>query len=108
MCYTETMETTNTARFLVSEELDVSYGGEHDGEGIGDSLTFLLSHDDIHPECVRIVGPGGGWPVYRFHGTRANLIELYKRYYLFDDNAGNRVDFDAAVERLDRAELSIL
>jgi hypothetical protein len=103
MWYTNRMETT-TEKVLVSEALDLSYPPTHQ---VGDTLAYLIKGLEVHPEVLDLSGPGGGWPVYRFHGTRLQLVELYSRYY-GDGNPGDRADFAEAVATLTDAQPSTL
>jgi len=94
-----TETSTSTVEVVVSDELDVAY---EDGECIGDALAGLIQDTDLHPELVARHGPGGGWPVYRFHGVREDIAYLYGRYY------GEGADLDAAIERIDQLQPSLL
>lgn len=61
----------------MSIELDVCY----DSTTL-EALLFELSVDleSITYRVVQHAGPGGGWPVVRFVGTKADVEALVRRY----------------------------
>lgn len=83
---------------IVSEAFDIAVEGP-----ISEALYDLTKGLDIHPEVMDVSGPGGGAPVYRFHGTLADLTILCHRYFGTD-----RHEFEDAVRRLQTAEPSLV
>lgn len=80
---------TDTITSLWSIELDIAYDAEHDREVAVQTLVEEPSSGVVRYELVREVGPGGGWPVYRFTGTFGQLAELLLAYAVDPDDAAD-------------------
>lgn len=73
---------TTTTSPIQSIELDFAY----DEDDLAEALQRVSANVDVSYKIVTLEGPGGGWPVIRWYGTRNWLIELLRGSYGMDED----------------------
>ena len=78
------MKNKTAQKEITSIELDIAW--PDDWHEVRDSASLTTrtqkwaARFDVEAKLVAIAGPGGGFPVYRFSGSQANLLRLARSY----------------------------
>lgn len=79
---TDTAYIDTLKRYTV--ELDTVFGEASDEETIEDTCSKLAAGvAGIRWKVVNLHGPGGGWPIVEWNGTRGQLYHLLLDHYDF-------------------------
>lgn len=71
---------------MATIELDTVWGESDDEQTIEQTCDKLVAGRELTYTVVTRRGPGGGWPIIRFDGEEAAIVELMRTAYGFEDD----------------------